>query len=205
MKLSVVALLLSASMSSGIAAAQTTVTTQTTNTGTPSQPTQDAAASLRRKTEATLQQMAQQQADKASCPVELTSANFAPYAMLVAPGSPNHSPRPVLDLGLRNRSGKSIASAQLVFRLRVKRSVYDMQSYPLDVPVTIQGVKIADDKLEQLEHLFLPGDLHPVSILGATLSSVTYTDGTSWTPTLTQTSAQACSLQPNGMQQIAAK
>ncbi|GGG98291.1 hypothetical protein [Silvibacterium dinghuense] len=208
MKLSAVVLLLSAG---AIASAQTATGTQPAfpappvALGTPSQQASEATTERLRKqaqvqVESMLHELDRQAAEHPSCPVLLTSAEFEPYAMPV--GSTGQGPGH-FNLRYQNHSGKSIASLKLSVQLLVKRSVYDLQAYPLSL--TLSAESGSSGELDQLSRLALPTGLHPTTIRNVALIEVTYSDGSTWTSAPSLDGTPACSLQPSPMREVAAR
>jgi hypothetical protein len=135
-----------------------------------------------------------------NCPVVLTSAQLAPYLMLLREGAPEGAPGE-LDLKFRNASGKSISSMTLSAQVLVKQSIYDMGGSTMDLSLTAYDSRGAEGAITELRRLSLPQGIHPALVKSISLTQVTFEDGTVWVPA----GRDSCSLSNDGGQRFTAR
>ena len=163
---------------------------------------------LRNLSKQQLEQKLQEMSDRenqAGCPVLLTSAQIAPYLMLLrnSTGFADASqPRdPNLDLNFRNASGKAIRSIQFDAEFLTKKSIYDLQAAKIDLHLTTNGTTSLDKTLDHLRHLPLAQRPHPIALDKLTLEQVTFADGSIWSPA----KDNHCGYSPNREWEIGAR
>jgi len=117
------------------------------------------------------------QGSQVGCPVELTSASILPKGRLL-PVKNSGSGYGDLQLGFRNVSGKQIRSISVVAELKIKRSVYDLDSTTVDVKFALPGLFSSDKDSTISRTMALT-----VGAFGfdrVRLEQVEYADGTTW-------------------------
>jgi hypothetical protein len=108
-----------------------------------------------------------------SCEVSVVHAAFERPARLMRTAGTGSKTTPSLSLEFSNRSGKAIASVELVAEIKVKRSVYQLDSRTEDFAFRLTGVD--GPQREWLSQAAL-------GLTGLTIRKVSYADGSSWEP-----------------------
>lgn len=137
---------------------------------------------------------------QAGCPVVLTNVSLetkARYMPVDTPGAKSDSPS--LDLEFQNKSGKEILSVAFEARLKLKRSIYDLDSTNYDVFLTLPGTAITDQMREQTR--VVPLRVPAFAVGTIVLHQVTYSDGTVWAAA----DHNVCEKGPEDSQRVIAK
>jgi hypothetical protein len=134
------------------------------------------------------------------CPVVLTDVSLQAKAryMPVDAASPN-ADSPSLALEFRNMSGKAILSVAIEAQLKFKRSIYDLDSTPFNLYLTLPGTAITKEANQQ-ERL-IPLRVPASGIAGVTLQRVMYTDGSVWVAE----ADNSCRMGPTSAERIVAR
>jgi hypothetical protein len=113
------------------------------------------------------------------CPVMLTSANLTPKGQyLPVRADTGEGKNGDLHLAFRNMSGKRIESVGIMAELKVKRSLYDLDSITIDVHLEFAGTAIVDKDRDVM--LTIPIAKRALGLGSVILDTVTYSDGTVW-------------------------
>ena len=109
----------------------------------------------------------------ASCEVWVTRASFERPARLMLTSGATTQTRPSLSMELSSQSGKAIEFVELVARLKIKESPYDLDSITTDLIVRLSSTD--GPQREWLRESAL-------GLVDLTVHRVRYADGTIWQP-----------------------
>ncbi len=127
----------------------------------------------------------------ASCEVDIVKVSFErPSRFMLISSGPRASSAPSLSVELENHSSKKVAALDLMARIKVKDSIYQLDSITREFPVHLtsgEGVQ----RLELVKNA--------VGFDSLAIQRVTYADGTHWQPE----HRLACTYQGAGTMQIA--
>jgi hypothetical protein len=117
------------------------------------------------------------QTSQTSCPVVLLSAFVdTPARYLPVDEATREVKSRSLDLTFQNMSGKKIESAALKVQVKVKKSIYDLDSSTLTVHLEIPEIEVASGELSRRIPLRVPA----FGVGQVVLEQVTYADGSTW-------------------------
>jgi hypothetical protein len=113
------------------------------------------------------------------CPVVLLSAVIAtPARYLPVDDATREANSGSLNLKFKNMSDKKIEAAALKVEVKVKRSIYDLDSLTLTLHLELSGIDVASDELSRAIPLRVPA----FGLGQVVLQQVTYADGSTWSP-----------------------
>lgn len=105
------------------------------------------------------------------CPVAFTSVSLENKVHMMLVNQYDPASNSSLSFQYKNRSNKQIQSVAVQVELRIKRSIYDLDTNTLMINLTLTGNETSK----------LPLTTRAYGLGRVTLQQVTYTDGTIWT------------------------